>query len=142
VLARIRRRDVDICERQHRAQCAACRTAAWPHDDRQRFRDIERLQRAQRAKAPRLTIVEAATQCIPDFARIGGVLSELRCIPVPDALLATAADRRTHTMFEDLSHNRAILRRYMRPTAMLQRCPASPRCRCPGMECGPDCRSA
>jgi len=37
----------------------------------------------------------SATQCIPDFARIGDVLSELRCIPVPDTLLATAADRRT-----------------------------------------------
>ncbi len=58
-----------IVGRQYRAERAACRTAARPRNDRQRFRDIDAGERPQRAKGKRDRLCRRATRRLPDFAR-------------------------------------------------------------------------
>src|SRR5258705_14001256 len=56
---------------------------------------MDACKRAQRANDSRDRLCGSLTHCLPDFPRSEDVLRDLRRIPVPDALLAAPAHRRT-----------------------------------------------
>ena len=64
-----------------------------PHDG-PRYGNLDARHRAQRGQGYRDRLYGRATQRVPDFARAGELLRDLRRVSVSDALLAAAAYRR------------------------------------------------
>ena len=112
--------DVDNRERQHRAQCAACRTALWPRHDGRRFRDIDACKRAQRAKddarptmsAAQLSAFQISRGLATFFETCDVFLCPTLCSPPAARSASSTRCRRICRI------SRPILRRYMPATAM------------------------
>ena len=86
-------RDGHDRRQQHRADGAVDRAEIRPRDDRQRSRSADVGDVPQREKHQRHRLRRRSARRVPDIARAGGLLRDLRHLPVPDAVLATTADR-------------------------------------------------
>ena len=107
--------------------------------------DFEILTLASARNAQKTTrdrLCRRPARGLPDFARSRDLLRDLRRVPVSDALLAPAADRRAQHACRTTCRISRRSCAAICPAPRCSTCPASPRCRCRWLGIRPDCRSA
>ena len=106
------------------------------------FEILDAGERAQRAKDHRDRLCRRPARGLPDFARAGDLLRELRRFPVSDACARPRCESASSTPCRTTCRISPRSCAAICPGPPCSTCPASRRCRCRWRGTRPDCRSA